>query len=173
MAVFLIAPKRMQGGKGMDASISIRRRWLALVASLGISPMIALAASDDGTITVGFAGSCSSGPPGFEEWGYLSGGQGSYSPTGLTGGKTVVGLYALLIGVTCIGTVNGHFAVSGFSSDPGQSWLTSVACNGTTKTGATATYSYSSGTAQWTWSATSWGFNSKVGSQLACTIEHG
>jgi hypothetical protein len=151
----------------MDASISIRRLWLALVASLGISPMIALAASDDGTITVG-----SSGCPGtIEVWGY-SGSIGSYSPTGLTRGKTVASLFTLGVGASCTGTFSGHLSVSGFSSDPGQSWLTSVACNGTTKTGATATYSYGSGSALWSWSATSWGFTLKVGSQLGCTIVH-
>lgn len=153
----------------MDASISLPRRWLALVASLGISPMSALAASDNGTITVGST-TCTGT---FEFWGYTgSPGIGSYSPTGLTGGKTVAGLFAFVVGPSCTGTLTGDLLLSGFSSDPGQSWLTSVACNGTTKTGATATYSYSSGSAQWSWSATSWGFPLKVGSQLGCTIVH-
>lgn len=151
----------------MDASILIRRQWLALVASLGISPMIALAASDDGTITVGISPCAET----VRLWGY-SGSIGSYSPTGLTGGKTVAGLFAIVVGPSCTGTLTGDLFVSGFSSDPGQSWLTSVACNGTTKTGATATYSYHSGSAEWSWSATSWGFQSKVGSQLGCTIVH-
>jgi hypothetical protein len=151
----------------MDVSISIRRLWLALIACLGISPMIALAASDNGTITVGSTTCLGS----IEWWGYL-GGIGSYSPTGLTGGKTVAALYTIVTGPSCTGALNGQFEVSGFSSDPGQSWLTSVACNGTTKSGTTATYSYSSGTAHWSWSLTSWGFPSKVGSQLGCTIVH-
>lgn len=128
---------------------------------------VANAASDDGTITVGSA--CMNST---EFLGY-TGGVGAYSPTGLTGGKTVGALMALA--VPCMGgTFSGHLAVTGFSSDPGQSWLTSVACNGTTKTGATATYVYTSasGTATWNWSATTWGFGAHIGSQLGCTIVH-
>lgn len=152
----------------MDVSISFRRQCLALVASLGITPMIALADSDDGTITVGFG----SVPPTLCWWGY-PGDIGSYSPTGLTGGKTVAGLWTNNSGgPSCSGTYLGHLLISGFSSSPGQSWLMSVTCNGTTKTGATATYSYSSGEAEWSWSETSWGFVPEVGSQLACTIVH-
>ena len=151
----------------MDTSILIRRGWLALVAVLSFIPMIGLAASDNGTITVG-----STENPPFCSWGYLSGTIGSYSPTGLTGSKTVHGLFTLVAGPSCTGTLVGHLQVSGFSSDPGQSWLTSVTCNGTTTTGATATYSYTSGVAQWVWEATDWGFPSNVGSQLGCTIVH-
>lgn len=162
-------PRGCREEKGMNASISIRRRWLAFVASLGIAPMLALAASDNGTITVGSTG-CESSFTWI--WGYGSGGIGSYSPTGLTGGETVHALFTSVAGPSCTGTLNGHFQVTGFSSDPGQSWLTSVDCNGITKTGSTATYSYSSGSAEWVWSATSWGFTSNVGSQLACTIVH-
>jgi len=151
----------------MDTSILSRRRWLPLVASFGIIPMIALAASDNGTITVGAI----VGTP-ICSWGYVPPSTGSYSPTGLTGGKTVAYLFVIAAGPSCTGAPTGDFGASGFSSNPGQSWLTSVACNGTTKTGATATYSYSSGTAQWSWSSTTWGFPAKVGSQLACTIVH-
>jgi hypothetical protein len=152
----------------MDASILIRRRWLALVAGLSITPMVTLAASDNGTITVGVGGNQAAG---ICVWGYASG-VGSYSPTGLTGGETVVSLFTAVIGPLCEGTLNGYFQVSGFSSNPGQSWLTSVTCNGTTKTGGTATYSYSSGTAEWSWGATTWGFPGNSGSQLGCTIVH-
>ncbi len=154
---------------GVTSTVLIRRRWLALVAGLGITPMIALAASDNGTITVGDALSKTGGVC---VWGYDPPDIGSYSPTGLTGGKTVSGLFTLVIGPQCLVSLNGHFFVSGFSSDPGQSWLTSVTCNGTTKTGGTASYSYASGTAYWGWSATTWGFTSNVGSQLGCTVVH-
>ena len=154
----------------MDTSMSIRRRWLALVAGLGISPMIALAASDNGTITVGEQLGCPGGPP-IDTWGFVSS-TGSYSPTGLTGGKTVTALYTLKVGTICASPFNGRLEVSGFSSDPGQSWLTSVECNGITATGGTATYFYGSGTSTWAWSGVSWGFPSKAGLQLSCTIVH-
>lgn len=152
--------------------VSVCRRWLALAAAFGITPMIALAATDDGTITVGKFGG--GGLP-LCFWGYSSSSIafGSYSPTGLTGGRTVAYLNTDVTGPNCLGGFYGNFGASGFSSDPGQSWLTSVTCNGTTKLGAIATYSYSSGTAQWTWSFTTWDFPSKAGSQFACTIVHG
>lgn len=153
----------------MYISKFIRVLSLSLLASLSVAPLDAMAASDNGTITVGSsitAGICS--------WGYLPPTYGSYSPSGLTGGKTVAELFAIVVGPSCTGTINGQLLVSGFASNPGQSWLTSVACNGTTKTGASATYTYSSGSgaAQWSWAETSWGFPSKVGSQLACTVVH-
>ena len=155
------------GEHEMYISKSIRGLWLAPLASLSIAPIGAMAASDNGTITVG-----SSITTSVCSWGYLPPTYGSYSPSGLTGGKTVADLFAIVVGPSCTGTINGQLLVSGFALNPGQSWLVSVACNGTTKTRAPATYTYSSGTAQWSWGATSWGFPSKVGSQLACTIVH-
>lgn len=64
--------------------------------------------------------------------------------------------------------------VSGFSIDPGQAWLTSVTCNGITKTGVSASsFSYSGGIAVWTWATGNFGFKSKaVGSNVACTVTH-
>ncbi len=44
-----------------------------------------------------------------------------------------------------------------FASNPGAGWLKSVSANGVTKTGASATYSYTSGSGIWTWS-TQFGF---------------
>ena len=154
----------------MTFSKEVHRRLLALIASFSIMPMLALAASDAGVITVGDL----VGAP-ICWWGYVPG-YGSYSPTGLTGGETVAFLADVSIGGlnTCTGPVAANFEVSGFSSDPGQSWLTSVTCNGVTKTGTTAAgYSYSTGIAHWTWGAgTAFGFRAKVGQQLSCTITH-
>lgn len=42
-------------------------------------------------------------------------------------------------------------AISGFGTDPGQAYLYDVTANGTTKTGSTAAYTYSTGTAIWEW----------------------
>lgn len=44
--------------------------------------------------------------------------------------------------------------IGGFSSDPGQSFFSSIAIGGVSKTSASASvYSYSSGTATWIWSS--------------------
>jgi hypothetical protein len=151
----------------MDVSVSALGRWLAFVIFFGVAPVIAFAASDNGTLTVGAGGAeplC--------DYGFF-GSIGSYSPTGLTGGKTVAGLWDWHSGPTC-SNPSGHFEASGFSSDPGQSWLTSVTCNGVTKTGAaTNHYSYGSGRAEWDWTLNGpFGFSSKIGTQLSCTIVH-
>jgi hypothetical protein len=151
----------------MDHSIFARRQWLAFSAAACITPVASLATIENGTITVAeksFGSTCI--------WGYSGGLLGAYSPTGLTGGKTVAEISAIVIGLSCNGTLDGIVQISGFSSNPGQSWLTSVECNAITKTGATATFNYGSGIAAWSWSATSWGFPTVVGSQLGCTIVH-
>lgn len=156
----------------MDISISVRRKWLASLATFGITPMMSFAASDNGTITVGNLAF----PPGSPcISGYFPSSTGSYSPTGLTGGKTLSDLYDISTGSTCgFGSVDSVIHVSGFSSNPGESWLTSVSCNGFTLTvGFSTSYSYSSGIAAWGWS-TSGGleFWHEVGDNLSCTIVH-
>lgn len=96
--------------------------------------------------------------------GYISGFLGSYAPTGLTGGKAVNAIFD----ITCPGNV-GNFTASGFASDPGASWLTSVTCNRITYLGSTATYNYSGGSAAWSW-PTGFGFQLRVSS--SCSINH-
>jgi hypothetical protein len=61
--------------------------------------------------------------------------------------------------------------VSGFSSNPGQSWLSSVTCNGVTNSGSTAGFSYSSGVATWEW-VRLFGLFSEIGLSVSCTIVH-
>lgn len=155
------------GESAMNVSDPVRCRWLSLVGCLSLSPMIAFATSDDGTITVGES-------VGGNLCIYVySGSIGSYSPTGLTGGKTVADLFDAWAGSTC-GLGSGYLFVSGFSSNPGQSWLTSVTCNEVARTGAMASsYSYASGTAEWNWVPEPFGFRFDVGEQLGCTIVHG
>lgn len=48
-----------------------------------------------------------------------------------------------------------YIVVTGFTSDPGASWLYDATVGGTTKLGSTATYSYSAGQAVWLWSSAS------------------
>jgi hypothetical protein len=148
----------------MKASRFHGRLWLGVIGALNVMPITALATTDDGVLTVGAAP---------EEplcyYGYL-GNFGSYSPTGLTGGETVAWLADIYFGSSCSSGVVTDFKVTGFSSNPGQSWLTSVTCGGVTKTSSTSGYSYSSGAAIWSWSSSPFGFISKVGEQLSCEV---
>ena len=144
---------------------------IVLIACSSVS-RLAMASSDTGTLLVGLAapGTCTN----IHYYGYESSLMGSYSPTGLTGGDTVSGVYDqifLPLPPNCTGTNTSWLHVSGFSADPGRSWLTSIACNGQTNNGTGATYSYSSGVATWSWSNL-FGFVSKEGSNVSCTIIH-
>jgi hypothetical protein len=153
-------------------------RWFSpkLIGTVLI-PAIALAASDNGTLTVGKGVSSTVQQPSLYicASGYQSPSLGSYSPTGLSGGKTVHALWDFDVGggnPSCPTPVSSFFSAAGFSSNPGQSWTTSVTCGGVSKTGASATYSYSGGIASWQWSST-FGFNAKpLGSNVSCTIVH-
>jgi hypothetical protein len=89
--------------------------------------------------------------------GYSSGSHiGSYSPTGLTGGETVVWLVDTTA-TTCAPS-SAQLGVSGFTSNPGATWLTSITCNGIEKTGSTASFTYNGTTATWIWNNASFGF---------------
>ncbi len=108
--------------------------------------LAAMAGSAGGTFPVKITAGTVSGP----NTGYSNGaaGGGTYgtlitfaSPTG-----------KVLSVLADINSLSGPmFRVTGFSVDPGQASLTNVTINGVTKTGASATYSFSSGAAQWTW----------------------
>lgn len=130
----------------------------------------ALATSDNGTLTVGQVSvPCLPGRPGapFED-GYNSAVPiGSYSPTGLTGGRTVTNIVDFH-GSACFGTFS-FLTVEGFSSDPGSSWLSSITCNSVEELPSSASYSYSSGQARWEWTST---FGLTNGTQVGCTIVH-
>jgi hypothetical protein len=153
------------------------RGWrTAKLMSLAILPTIALAASDNATLQVGKANNSGAGGAWVCVSGYNSSiSLGSYSPTGLTGGKTVTSLYDVDAGILgCTSHVGATLNVSGFSSDPGQAWVTSATCNAVAKTGASASFSYSGGTATWNWgSGSSFNLISKAsGTNVSCTIVH-
>ena len=144
-------------------------RWsLTALIALAFTPLLAVASTDNGTLTAGFAvsGLCSGVHP-ITSRGYISGGIGSYSPTGLTGGKTVFAVYDHGPTPPCIPSI-AQLSVSGFVSDPGSSWFTSITCNGVTNT-TISTYFYSAGEATWTF-GTQFGFAS--GSNYSCSIAH-
>ena len=150
------------------------RRWsarilmcLAIVPAFCMVPTTSFAATDHATLQIGRlnVGPC------FRLTGYhgpLS--MGSYSPTGLTGGRNVGSLFEA---VTC-GTPNpsSTINVTGFSSNPGSAWLTSLTCNGITKSAAGATFQYLFGTASWNFSG-SFGFQSlPTGTSVSCEVVH-
>jgi hypothetical protein len=89
---------------------------------------------------------------------------GTYSPTGLTGGETVAAI--LDNGGTNCFPESIQFSVSGFTSNPGATWLTSITCNGIEETGSTASFSYLSGSA-WVWNDVSFGFGLDT---VSCSI---
>lgn len=78
--------------------------------------------------------------------GYASG-FGSITGASLDGTHSIITLEDNAAPITTL-------IVNGFASDPGSTWLTSMTINGITRTGASATYSHGSGTAQWTWGST-------------------
>jgi YD repeat-containing protein len=86
------------------------------------------------------------------ESGYGQGSLGSLTPNTTSNGKTITAFYYYYNYYT--GVSYTALGVSGFSASPGAGWLQSVVLtsNGTTVTGASATFSYSSGTASWIWS---------------------
>lgn len=96
---------------------------------------------------------------------------GSMSPTTTTNGYT----YQILWDHDAPpngggGWLAGVFKVSGFSTDPGAAWLSSVKVgSGAVHTGATAGYGYSAGQASWSWTTTPLGIS---GGTPVCTIVH-
>jgi hypothetical protein len=136
---------------------------------LALQSMPASAATDIGVLTVGRASGvpCAGGT--FTASGYISPSMGSYSPTGLTGGQTVIDIHD--VSGLCVNLA--VVKISGFSSNPGSSWLTSVTCNGITKSSGSATYNYSAGTGSWGWTASLFALTPlAVGTNVSCTIVH-
>jgi hypothetical protein len=132
--------------------------------------------SDSGTLTAGGGSAgCGSGST-LIRVGYTTGAigdRGSYSPSTLTGGKTVADVLDQTVtgGGTGCPTSLVALNVSGFTANPGTSWLTSITCNSKKLTSSTATFSYASGVAAWDWPISdSFGFVS--GDEYTCTIVH-
>jgi hypothetical protein len=151
----------------MNRYLISKVQYLAALYAL-LMPIFAFAATNNATMTVGkviITESCISIP--FQEYGYSSGDFGSYSPTGLTGGETVVDLFDLY----CGSIRESQLEVDGFSVDPGQLWLASVKCNGITLSASAASFSYASGLAVWTWSS-QFGLSALVGENVSCSIVH-
>ena len=127
--------------------------------------------TDSVTMTIGASHQQSVGF--LETWrGYKSGSApviGSLSPTALSGGKVVTAVWDWCEArdslnappPSCPYTMANtnaqaaYLSVSGFTSDPGATWLSSVTAAGATRGGSDTTliYSYASGIATWEWLA--------------------
>lgn len=171
-----LAPQRgvlriRSGEEFMSIKDLAKRMSFSLVSIATISTsQLAIASSDSGTLTPGrFLIRCNPATivPSFLLTGYDSGLIGSYSPTGLAGGKTV--FIVSDESPTGCGANISLLRVTGFTSDPGSSWLTSITCNGVKNLASAGSYSYTSGFATWTWSQK---FGLSSGAQVSCTIVH-
>jgi hypothetical protein len=87
--------------------------------------------------------------------GFSAGVFGSISPTSTSNGHRYAAFYDHDANVReGGGWVASVFSVSGFASDPGKAWLTSVQVpNQPVHTTTNTTYSFISGTAMWTWNS--------------------
>jgi hypothetical protein len=158
----------------MDLSIGFRCLVRRLPLASFLVCQLAAAATDTGTLTEGGGnlGMCALTPPiavilgiGYDNTLF-----GSYSPTALSGGKTLN--YVMDVLDVCNGAKTATVGVSGFTSNPGISWLTSIACNGVTHSGTSGTFSYfpgSPGTGVWTWGTGQFGFSA---GSYTCKIIH-
>lgn len=71
---------------------------------------------------------------------------GSMSTVATSDGKTIESWYVSNVPTTFL-------SITGFSSDPGQSYFTTAYKDAVAVTSASATYGYAGGRAQWTWNA--------------------
>jgi hypothetical protein len=160
----------------MNATMQTRMTSFAAIAGLLLAPLTAVAATDNGTMTVGWTDggpNCDGGLYARYIIGFYGGVLGSYSPTSLTGGKTVFSI-SENIDMVCAFSASG-ITVSGFTASPGSSWLSSITCNGNTLSSGAAIFSYdsSTGRASWLWMGGSFGFGSiPNGTSTSCSITH-
>src|SRR5690606_10534455 len=94
-------------------------------------------------------------------------GLGHLSPAALGNGKTVK---ALTLWQIINGTNFVYLRISGFSADPGSTWLTYLQRGTSILNGSSANYSYSGGTAAWQWMNSS--IPLPVGTSVTVTISH-
>jgi hypothetical protein len=157
-----------------DGSVNVKPKPGTTVIVAQVRPLTSV--SDSGTLTsAGHSSACGSGSTSVLE-GYASVtglSFGSYSPSTLTGGKTVAEVFDRTVAGSPMGcpTPSVVLAISGFTSSPGSSWVTSITCNSVKLTTPGIGFSYSSGLATWTWNAsTPFGFSPGV--NYTCTIVH-
>lgn len=162
----------------MNLKELLRRISLVFIGLVCVSQIAVASDSDSGTLTPGESSSCITLPSGQRVYiisiGFTSGSLGTYSPTALTGGKTVGALDddGTAYPAGCGGPPSTSIlGIQGFSSNPGSSWLVSITCNGVEKLSSAASFNYVSATdyATWTWSSV---FGFVDNDQVSCTIVH-
>jgi hypothetical protein len=125
--------------------------FIALTLAVGLlggllSPRAQAQTATSAMLTVGSSG---------QFFGFQAGSFGSLSQNLSADGHTITAIYDSSNCGPLICTGNSFLSVGGFSSDPGTTWLNSVAvAGGKTLAGANATYSYSGGVSTWHWSGT-------------------
>jgi hypothetical protein len=155
----------------MELQLSIKRFGSMALTGLLFGPLLAFAATDVGTLMVGHATGGQCGGRMLVYSGYKpSLSIGSYSPTGLTGGRTVTTL-ADFTQAFC-GVNLTSLSVSGFTTNPGSGWLTSVTCNGISNSGGSGSFSFADGTATWSWNRGFGLLPLPTGTNVSCTIVH-
>lgn len=154
-----------------DGSVKSKSELDATDIVLRVIPLTT--STDNGTLTIGSRIVRCNNNQGFQFlFGFGSGVYGSYSPTGLTGGESLLSIADNTTTSACGGSAFSQLIVSGFSSNPGSSSLSSVTCNGVEYTGSASVFSYGSGLAMWTFGAL-FGFQSKGdNSNVSCSIVH-
>jgi hypothetical protein len=70
---------------------------------------------------------------------------GSITSNLMSDGRTITDFYDETVAPDAV------LAISGFSSDPGQSYFTTATGNATSKSAVSASYGYAAGVATWTW----------------------
>ena len=110
--------------------------------------------SYNGTVTFVYQSDFST----YEEYIFFSGSFGSASPTTMTDGKLLKSLSTYYTGYGPGSFQENLITVSGFSSDPGASYLHSITVGGVLYSLTGATYAYSAGNATWHDYVTPWFF---------------
>jgi len=95
---------------------------------------------------------------------------GAMSPATTDNGKIYQSLMDMQVCTIFGCDVSGSLTIGGWASDPGKGWLNSVSALGNTKTGASAYYWYSNGSATWNWGGESFGFG--AGGTTQITLSH-
>jgi hypothetical protein len=160
-----------------ESAVMKMNHWIGAISCAAMiscfaGPSRAEAATDIGVLTVGHAYDGNCGGHGLQYSGFNPAfSAGSYSPTGLTGGQAVTVL-ADFAQIFC-GVNLTFLKVSGFATNPGSTWLTSVTCNEVTNIPATGSFSFTGNTGWWGWSSKPFGLAPlRDGANVSCSIVH-
>lgn len=106
-----------------------------------------------GTVTTG--GMYNNSHTGFINYVGFAGGTGAVGS--ISGSMFPDGVHQVVELINRSGGNGAHLGIGGFTSSPGSSWLDQIVCNGVTLLGSAASFTYSLGTAHWSWSGSTFG----------------